>query len=127
MPRPRSRSRSPPPRYTSSRRRSRSPDFTAERQRSRAAFDASTSRASSSRAPPPPGDDADAPPAEAARVEPDFAPSGLLAAASNSKNGTALKYHEPPEARAPKRKWRCYVYKGKEELGACGMRRGSEA
>jgi hypothetical protein len=58
-------------------------------------------------------------------VEPDFAPSGLLAAASNSKNGTALKYHEPPEARAPKRKWRCYVYKGKEELGACGMRCGS--
>lgn len=42
---------------------------------------------------------------------PNFAPSGLLAAESNTLNGVALKYHEPPEARKPKRPWRLYCFK----------------
>jgi smad nuclear-interacting protein 1 len=52
-----------------------------------------------------------------------FAPSGLLAAASNSvtqADGTsiALKYHEPPEARkAPaKDDWKLFVFKGPDIL-----------
>lgn len=32
-------------------------------------------------------------------------------------NGTALKYHEPPEAKQPKKKWRLYVFKDGEEVG----------
>ncbi|TVY32426.1 FHA domain-containing protein [Lachnellula subtilissima] len=50
-----------------------------------------------------------------------LAPSGLLAAASNSfaqADGTtiALKYHEPPEARKPPAKdvWKLFVFKGSE-------------
>ncbi|SNX82205.1 related to Smad nuclear interacting protein 1 [Melanopsichium pennsylvanicum] len=47
---------------------------------------------------------------------PNFAPSGLLAAESNSVNGVALKYHEPPEARKPKSPWRMYCFKdGKDQ------------
>lgn len=47
---------------------------------------------------------------------PSFAPSGLLAAESNTVNGVALKYHEPPEARKPKSPWRLYCFKdGKEQ------------
>lgn len=32
-------------------------------------------------------------------------------------NGTALKYHEPPEAKQPKKKWRLYVFKDGQEVG----------
>ncbi|SPO25058.1 related to Smad nuclear interacting protein 1 [Ustilago trichophora] len=47
---------------------------------------------------------------------PNFAPSGLLAAESNTVNGVALKYHEPPEARKPKSPWRLYCFKdGKDQ------------
>lgn len=52
-----------------------------------------------------------------------FAPSGLLAAASNAvvqADGTtiALKYHEPPEARKPPAKddWKLFVFKGADIL-----------
>ncbi|TVY13664.1 Smad nuclear-interacting protein 1 [Lachnellula arida] len=55
------------------------------------------------------------------KQKPNFAPSGLLAAASNSiaqADGTniALKYHEPPEARKPPAKdvWKLFVFKGSE-------------
>ncbi|TVY30909.1 Smad nuclear-interacting protein [Lachnellula hyalina] len=55
------------------------------------------------------------------KQKPNFAPSGLLAAASNSfaqADGTtiALKYHEPPEARKPPTKdvWKLFVFKGSE-------------
>jgi smad nuclear-interacting protein 1 len=55
------------------------------------------------------------------KQKPNFAPSGLLAAASNSiaqADGTmiALKYHEPPEARKPpaKDQWKLFVFKGSE-------------
>jgi len=42
--------------------------------------------------------------------------SGVLAADTNTVNGTLAKYSEPPEARKPKTKWRLYVFKGNEEL-----------
>lgn len=53
------------------------------------------------------------------KQKPNFAPSGLLAAASNSiaqADGTTivLKYHEPSEARKPLAKdvWKLFVFKG---------------
>lgn len=59
----------------------------------------------------------------AEKEKPNFAPSGLLAAASNSVTQTdgtsiALKYHEPPEARKPpaKDEWKLFVFKGSDIL-----------
>lgn len=53
------------------------------------------------------------------KQKPNFAPTGLLAAASNSiaaADGTSivLKYHEPPEARKPpaRDQWKLFVFKG---------------
>jgi smad nuclear-interacting protein 1 len=53
------------------------------------------------------------------KQKPNFAPTGLLAAASNSvsqADGTSivLKYHEPPEARKPSAKdaWKLFLFKG---------------
>ena len=44
--------------------------------------------------------------------------SGLLAQASNQYKGITLKYAEPPEARVSVgRKWRIYIFKGKELIG----------
>ncbi|KAI9443515.1 SMAD/FHA domain-containing protein [Lactarius indigo] len=62
---------------------------------------------------------ASAPPPED-KTKPNFAPSGLLAAATNTvKNAdgtsTLLKYNEPPEARKPLVGWRLYVFKGEEQ------------
>src|SRR6266446_2521255 len=57
------------------------------------------------------------------KTKPNFAPSGLLAAATNTvkhRDGTStlLKYNEPPEARKPLVGWRPYVFKGDEQVGA---------
>ncbi|CAO1615667.1 unnamed protein product [Jaminaea pallidilutea] len=94
------------------RRRSRSPDFERQRQREREAYGASAGFE------PEVSTSADAAGAEddKADEEPDFKPSGLLAKESNQVNGTALKYHEPPEAKRPKKKWRLYVFKNGEEI-----------
>ncbi len=53
------------------------------------------------------------------KQKPNFAPTGLLAAVSNTvahADGTSivLKYHEPPEARKPpaKDQWKLFVFKG---------------
>lgn len=56
------------------------------------------------------------------KAKPNFKPSGLLAAETNTvkaADGTAtvLKYNEPPEARKPLLGWRLYVFKGSEQLG----------
>ncbi|KAE8226616.1 hypothetical protein CF319_g819 [Tilletia indica] len=128
-PRPRSRSRSPPSRsktdaaprgYRSDRPLPPPPDFERDRRRDRAAYDFAAGVASggkgagSSSADPAGGD----PAVKEANFAPDFKSSGLLAAASNSVDGVALKYHEPPEARKPKqgKGWRLYVFKdGKDE------------
>lgn len=64
---------------------------------------------------------ASAPPED--KAKPNFAPSGLLAAATNTvKNAdgtsTLLKYNEPPEARKPLVGWRLYVFKEGEQVGA---------
>ncbi|KAG5645464.1 hypothetical protein DXG03_006009 [Asterophora parasitica] len=51
------------------------------------------------------------------KAKPNFKPSGLLAAETNTVktadgNSTVLKYNEPPEARKPSVGWRLYVFKG---------------
>lgn len=61
--------------------------------------------------------------AEVDKSKPNFAPSGLLAAATNTVQAadgtsTVLKYNEPPEARKPILSWRLYVFKGSEQVGA---------
>lgn len=57
------------------------------------------------------------------KQKPNFNPTGLLAAASNTvanPGGTSiiLKYHEPPEARKPPAKdpWKLFIFKGSEIL-----------
>ncbi|OBZ71301.1 Smad nuclear interacting protein 1 [Grifola frondosa] len=64
------------------------------------------------------------------KTKPNFAPSGLLAAATKTvKHGdgtsTVLKYHEPPEARKPVVGWRLYVFKGKEQVDLLHIQRQS--
>lgn len=56
------------------------------------------------------------------KAKPNFNPSGLLAAATNTVKAadgtsTVLKYNEPPEARKPTLGWRLYVFKGSEQTG----------
>jgi len=56
------------------------------------------------------------------KAKPNFKPSGLLAAETNTVKGadgtsTVLKYNEPPEARKPSVGWRLYVFKGSEQTG----------
>jgi smad nuclear-interacting protein 1 len=56
------------------------------------------------------------------KTKPNFNPSGLLAAATNTVKiadgtSTVLKYNEPPEARKPLLGWRLYVFKGNEQVG----------
>lgn len=60
---------------------------------------------------------------EIEKQKPNFAPSGLLAAASNTIEQAdgktiVLKYHEPAEARKPpgKDEWKLFVFKGAEVL-----------
>ncbi|KAN0118591.1 SMAD/FHA domain containing protein [Russula decolorans] len=64
------------------------------------------------------------------KAKPNFAPSGLLAAATNTvKNSdgtsTLLKYNEPPEARKPLVGWRLYVFKGDEQVDLLHIHRQS--
>ncbi len=54
--------------------------------------------------------------------KPNFKPSGLLAAETNTVKAadgtsTVLKYNEPPEARKPVEGWRLYVFKDSEQVG----------
>lgn len=74
-----------------------------------------------------PGDDQPRPstsvsPPPVDKTKPNYAPSGLLAAETNTVkaidgNSTVLKYNEPPEARKPALGWRLYVFKGTEQVG----------
>ncbi|KAF8607830.1 SMAD/FHA domain-containing protein [Ceratobasidium sp. AG-I] len=64
------------------------------------------------------------------KAKPNFANSGLLAAATNTvKHGdgtsTLLKYNEPPEARKPLLSWRLYVFKGSEQVDLLHLHRQS--
>ena len=56
------------------------------------------------------------------KAKPNFAPSGLLAAETNTVKAvdgtsTVLKYNEPPEARKPVLGWRLYIFKDEEQSG----------
>ena len=56
------------------------------------------------------------------KAKPNMAPSGLLAAETNTVKAvdgtsTVLKYNEPPEARKPVLGWRLYVFKDEEQIG----------
>ncbi|KAG6377094.1 hypothetical protein JVT61DRAFT_1145 [Boletus reticuloceps] len=64
------------------------------------------------------------------KAKPNFNPSGLLAAATNTVSAadgtnTVLKYNEPPEARKPMLGWRLYVFKGSEQTGDLYLRTGA--
>jgi smad nuclear-interacting protein 1 len=52
------------------------------------------------------------------KQKPNYAPTGLLAAETNTVNNIVLKYNEPPEARKPPAHdaWRLYVFKGSDLL-----------
>lgn len=97
------------------RRRSASP---ASRPRSRSRSPAHRSPLNSGSAPPE------------NKAKPNFKPSGLLAAATNTVKvsdgtSTVLKYNEPPEARKPTLGWRLYVFKGKDQLDLLHINRQS--
>ncbi|KAJ7245043.1 SMAD/FHA domain-containing protein [Mycena haematopus] len=69
-------------------------------------------------------------PSPASKAKPDYKPSGLLAAETNTVravNGdsTVLKYNEPPEARKPILGWRLYVFKGSEQVELLHIHRQS--
>lgn len=91
------------------RRRSQSPDFERDRARDRQSYDRKY------------GDSRRKEEQDGEQIkdlaEPVFEASGLLAKESNNKNGVALKYAEPPEARKSKKKWRLYVFKDGKEIG----------
>ncbi|KAH7928442.1 SMAD/FHA domain-containing protein [Leucogyrophana mollusca] len=64
------------------------------------------------------------------KAKPNFAQSGLLAAATNTVKAvdgtsTVLKYNEPPEARKPALGWRLYVFKGSEQTELLHIHRQS--
>ena len=56
------------------------------------------------------------------RIEPNYVPSGALAAETNTVRGVVLKYSEPPEAKKPTKKWRLHVFKGNQQLGMVDAR-----
>jgi smad nuclear-interacting protein 1 len=63
-------------------------------------------------------------------AKPNFKPSGLLAAETNTvkaADGTTsvLKYNEPPEARKPALAWRLYVFKDSEQVDLLHIHRQS--
>jgi smad nuclear-interacting protein 1 len=49
------------------------------------------------------------------KEKPNYGLSGLLAAATNLKNGIVLKYQEPPEAKKTKG-WIVYIYKDEKQI-----------
>ncbi|ORX94608.1 SMAD/FHA domain-containing protein [Basidiobolus meristosporus CBS 931.73] len=63
--------------------------------------------------------------AEKDKEKPNFGLSGKLAAETNTYNGVVVKYNEPPEARNPTKKWRLYVFKGKEQIDLLHIHRQS--
>lgn len=53
--------------------------------------------------------------------KPNFGLSGALAkdrATGNTQNGVVMKWSEPPEARVPHKRYRLYVFKGDDMIGA---------
>lgn len=68
----------------------------------------------------PPSDAVTKPPEDIEKQKPNYAPTGKLAAETNTVANTSivLKYNEPPEARLPPASaaWRLYVFKGSDLL-----------
>ena len=58
--------------------------------------------------------DEDAP--KAPKHQPNYETTGKLAEESNKVNGVVLKWSEPQDAAKPVKRWRLYVFKGKEAL-----------
>ncbi|RKO94794.1 SMAD/FHA domain-containing protein [Blyttiomyces helicus] len=56
---------------------------------------------------------------------PNYEVSGALAAEANTFKGVVLKYSEPPEARKPSKKYRWYIFKGKEQIDLLHIHRQS--
>ena len=52
----------------------------------------------------------------APKAKANYETTGKLAEASNMVNGVAMKWSEPPDAQKPTKRWRLYVFKGKEAL-----------
>lgn len=50
------------------------------------------------------------------KAQPNFGTTGKLAEASNMVNGVSLKWVEPSDAMKPTKRWRLYIFKGKEAL-----------
>lgn len=111
-------------------RRSRRDDGHPRRARTRRSSSASPSRSNHStrrpyrtRSPPAavrrsPGASPPRPEAPPEKQAPNYNPTGLLAAETNTVAGVVLKYNEPPEARkpSPRDDWRLYVFKGSDLL-----------
>ncbi|KAJ3007056.1 hypothetical protein HKX48_009327 [Thoreauomyces humboldtii] len=124
------RSRSPSPRATSSRKsadyRSSEPDRGARSSRTQDPF-AGVPESERFGKPPGPASvtaDSDIPP-PVQKEEPNFAPSGALAAEQNTFKGVVLRYSEPAEARKPTTRQRLYVFKGKEQIDMLHIHRQS--
>merc|ERR1712223_710591 len=62
---------------------------------------------------------------EVKKEGPNLALSGKLMEDTNVFNGVTVKYSEPPEAKKPKRRWRVYVFKGKETMPVLHLHRQS--
>jgi smad nuclear-interacting protein 1 len=60
------------------------------------------------------------PPSPPPKQKPNYGLSGLLAAATNTKNGTTLKYNEPPEGKRTKG-WRIYIFKDGKEIDVLNL------
>jgi smad nuclear-interacting protein 1 len=60
------------------------------------------------------------PPSPPPKQKPNYGLSGLLAAATNTKNGTVLKYNEPPEGKRTKG-WRVYIFKDGKEIDVLNL------
>ncbi|PPQ77481.1 hypothetical protein CVT25_011351 [Psilocybe cyanescens] len=102
-----------------------------ERHSSRAQRRSASPRSRGSR--PPQGDSISGSPSgqdTSDKAKPNFAPSGLLAAETNTVKAvdgtsTVLKYNEPPEARKPVLGWRMYVFKDAEQVELLHIHRQS--
>nr|KAJ3419574.1 hypothetical protein HK105_006790 [Polyrhizophydium stewartii] len=61
----------------------------------------------------------------APKETPNFGLSGALAADQNTYKGVVLKYSEPSEARKPAKRYRLYVFKGKDQIDMLHIHRQS--
>ncbi|KAH9388028.1 Smad nuclear-interacting protein 1 [Tyrophagus putrescentiae] len=58
-------------------------------------------------------------------IRPNFELTGALAKDTNTFNGVLVKYHEPAEAKKPRKRWRFYPFKGDTPLEFIALHRQS--